>query len=97
MASSSWVVVLDDDPVSQEQLRVCHAMKPPQLDGVVLCSHPENKEICEAVEYFPAFCRGSECVYGLRDTTADFAALTPAAPKPHTMPPAPPPPPREPS
>ena len=92
---SSCLVVLDDDAVSQEQLRVCRALKPPEVEGLVLCSDPENKEICEAVEYFPAFCRGTECVYGLRETEADFAALpTPAAPTPRTIPPAPPPTPR---
>ena len=92
----SFVVVLDDDAISREQLRVCHALKPPQLQGAVLCSQPENKDICDAVEYFPAFCRGTECVYGLRTTQEDFANLAtlraapattpapPAAPSPHT-------------
>jgi hypothetical protein len=97
----SWVVVLDDDPVSREQREVCRALKPAQLQGAVLCSQPENKEICDAVDYFPAFCRGTECVYGLRVTEADFAKLdtmrstaaTPsAAPTPRTTPPAPTPP-----
>lgn len=73
-----WVVVLDDDSLSQEQLRVCQVLKP-ALRGAVRCDDPDNHSapICHAVEAFPAFCHAGtqSCVYGLRRTLQELEAL----------------------
>lgn len=78
-----WIVVLDSNDASQEQLRVCRALRPP-LRGAVQCDDPDNAEaaVCRAVEAFPSFCHApsNACVQGLRATQADLEALTALAP-----------------
>ena len=73
-----WVVVLDDDSLSQEQLRVCQALKP-AFRGAVRCDDPDNHStpVCHAVEAFPAFCHADtqSCVYGIRRTPGELEAL----------------------
>jgi hypothetical protein len=73
-----WVVVLDKDAVSTEQLAVCRALKP-ALRGAIACDDPDNAEnaVCQQVDFFPAFCHvpSSQCVYGLRATNDALDAL----------------------
>jgi hypothetical protein len=76
----NWVAVLDTDALSTEQLKVCKREKP-ALQGVILCADEpfdtRVKEICNKVDFFPAFCntRSNQCLYGLRKTAAELAAL----------------------
>lgn len=75
-------LVVDRDPVSQEQLKVCLAERPSQVTGVVRCDQPEHDQssLCREVDFFPAFCHESDgrvdrCVYGRRSTPEEFAQL----------------------
>lgn len=92
----AWVVVLDSDEVSQRQLQVCRATRPPELQGAIHCDDPDNASnpLCTELDYFPAFCnvQRNSCVYGLRQTRDDFeqlVALTTTAPPTHTTAPRP--------
>ena len=84
-----WLLVVDDDAASTRQLDVCRADKS-KLGGYIECHAPENADapICQAVEYFPAFCHRTQrsCVYGVRDTPAALAELTTLAAPPRTTP-----------
>jgi len=76
---ADWVVVLDSDPLSQEQLQVCRAVHPPEVKGAIRCDDEENSNnpLCSEIDYFPAFCHVNEnsCVYGVRRTLDEFAQL----------------------
>lgn len=76
---NDWVVVVDDDAVSQRQMEVCKVLKP-SLHGAIECHLDENVDatVCKEVRYFPAFCHvaTNECVYGLRTTLEDMESLT---------------------
>lgn len=78
-----WIVVVDGDPVSREQLQVCHALKP-ALRGAVRCDDRDNGDapVCHTVTHFPAFCHvpSNACVYGLRATATELDALPTLAP-----------------
>lgn len=81
-----WIVVLDEnDKLSQDQLNVCKAVKP-TLKGVVMCNQNTNIDMCNQVDYFPAFCHTStnSCVYGLRKTEDEFVELTKLVPPKRT-------------
>lgn len=73
-----FVVVVDSDPLSRRQWKVCTELKP-ALRGGIDCSLAANgmEDVCHNVEYFPAFCHvpTNRCVYGLRDTPEKLAAL----------------------
>tara|TARA_B110000046_G_scaffold174330_1_gene197957 strand:+ start:487 stop:762 length:276 start_codon:yes stop_codon:yes gene_type:complete len=85
-----WVVVLDADAVSQQQLKVCQALKP-ALQGAVRCDDLDNGDapVCHAVTHFPAFCHvpSNACVYGLRATSDELDALPSLAPTTQAPPP----------
>ena len=71
-----WVLIADNDAVSQKQLQVCAAVKPP-LAGMIDCSVVRNEPICSEVRDFPAFCHRETnvCVFGLRLTQDSFVEL----------------------
>ena len=80
----SWVVVVGDDEVSRRQLEVCRTLRPPEVRGAIRCDDLDNHlhPVCTSLPQFPAFCDATTnaCApAGLRETAADFAALTPAA------------------
>ena len=52
--------------------------KPSTLVSSSSSSSSDKKDICAAVEFFPAFChtKTNVCVFGLRDDTAHFAELS---------------------
>ena len=83
----NWVLVVDDDPTSTRQLDVCRRSRV-EMGGFIECHAPENHDapICQAVEYFPAFCHKTErsCVYGVRDTQSALEELTTLVPTPQT-------------
>lgn len=76
--SAQWVVVLDSDEVSQRQVDVCTRLRVPGL-GAIRCDQPDNEEaqVCQTIEYFPAFCRVAtgECSYGLRTDAEEIRTL----------------------
>ena len=80
----NWVIVLDEeDALSQEQLKVCKVLKP-EVKGVVMCPRHASPELCDHVDFFPAFChtKSNSCVYGMRTTKEDFADLATTVPPP---------------
>jgi hypothetical protein len=85
--SSSWMLIVDSDEASREQLRLCEARRPSTVRGAIRCDDRDNADapICAAVDYFPAFCNeaSKECVYGRR-THDEMEALAtlPATPAP---------------
>jgi hypothetical protein len=74
----NWILVLDDDKFSNEQMNVCKILKP-KLAGVIMCQEQNTShlDICNEVTFFPAFCNkeNNACVYGVRETTKDFEDL----------------------
>ena len=72
-----WILVTDNDGVSQKQLQVCTRIKPP-LAGRMDCSVLGGDEpICNELKDFPAFCHRETnvCVFGLRLTQDSFVEL----------------------
>ena len=66
----NWILVVDADPASRQQIQVCERDKPPLR--AVKCDEASNAnlDICKEVERFPAFCdvSRSACVYGVLDS-----------------------------
>ena len=91
-----WVVVLQTDhEESDEQLKVCRALKP-SLAGVVVCEPDSSAPLCNDLTNFPAFCHKptNACTVGLRTTSQAMQelltmAVDPTAP---SLPTAEPPP-----
>jgi hypothetical protein len=75
-----WVLVIDNDKVSKEQLNICMHLKPP-LKGVINCSDKHNDEssqtLCKELDFFPAFCdtKTNICQYGIRETREEIWGL----------------------
>ena len=70
-----WILVTDNDAVSQKQMQVCDDIKPP-LYGALDCS-VVNEDICREVGKFPAFCNldTKVCLFGLRMTENRFVEM----------------------
>lgn len=91
-----FVVVVGDDPVSREQIRVCQAARPPEVTAALRCDDAENRDNahCTSTPSFPIFCHtetGRCSGPGLRTSRDDFEQL--AELSTHTKDRCPPPPP----
>lgn len=84
----SWIVVVDSDAVSQQQLAVCRANPSEHVRGAIECDSDVNRDtpVCHQVTHFPAFCHepSNSCVYGLRQTQNDLQELNAIAPSQST-------------
>tara|TARA_B110001452_G_scaffold265949_1_gene271651 strand:- start:7974 stop:8234 length:261 start_codon:yes stop_codon:yes gene_type:complete len=72
-----WILVVDTDAYSKEQMQICMRIKPP-IKGVEDCSRSDaNGELCRETRFFPSFCHEDTkaCVAGLRTTRESFVEL----------------------
>ena len=84
----AWVVVVGTDPVSEDQLQACRALRPAQVPEYIQCTQDNrhSEPICLEVTEYPTFCHVGRNVClptpGLRDTVALFDELDGLTPLP---------------